>query len=264
MFSAIRKRLHLTPSTVIASLALLFAMSGGAYAASKYVITSTKQISPKVLKSLQGKAGPAGKSGVNGTSGAPGATGPAGPAGPTDPAGTGSTGPQGPAGPAGPAGAPGTTGFTKTLPKGESLKGEWGLVADASEAFGHAGDSVSFGIPLAEAPVAHYIRVSGMEPFYNKTENKEEERLQPACPGSAEDPTATAGNLCVYASNEANTATNPAGEIIVPDICPLSAGGVCFESPREGLADKWGFGLFTFSKEAGLIDVTGTWAVTAK
>jgi hypothetical protein len=76
MFQAIRKRL--TPSTVIATLALVFAMSGGAYAASKYLITSTKQIKPSVLKKLTGKAGPAGKEGLAGKTGTNGAQGPAG------------------------------------------------------------------------------------------------------------------------------------------------------------------------------------------
>jgi hypothetical protein len=37
----------------VAALALVFAMSGGAYAASRYVITSTKQISLEVLESLK-------------------------------------------------------------------------------------------------------------------------------------------------------------------------------------------------------------------
>ena len=51
-------------------MALVFAMAGGAAAASHYLITSSKQISPKVLKELK-------------TPGAKGATGAAGPAGPT-------------------------------------------------------------------------------------------------------------------------------------------------------------------------------------
>ena len=47
MFSRIRKRL--TYANVAMTMALVFAMSGGAYAAKKYVITSTKQIKPSVL-----------------------------------------------------------------------------------------------------------------------------------------------------------------------------------------------------------------------
>lgn len=76
-----------TYANIVATLALVFAMSGGALAASKYLITSTKQISPKVVSSLKGKAGSAGTAG---------ATGPAGPAGPQ-----GSAGPQGAQGTAG-------------------------------------------------------------------------------------------------------------------------------------------------------------------
>jgi len=55
MLSALRSRV--TYANVTATLALLFAMTGGAYAAKAYLITSTKQIKPSVLKSLQGKAG---------------------------------------------------------------------------------------------------------------------------------------------------------------------------------------------------------------
>ncbi|HTD58778.1 MAG TPA: hypothetical protein VK672_07775 [Solirubrobacteraceae bacterium] len=76
MFSALRKRL--TYANVAMTLALVFAMTGGAYAANKYPITSTKQISPKVLKALKGATG---KNGANGANGATGATGPGGPAG---------------------------------------------------------------------------------------------------------------------------------------------------------------------------------------
>ena len=47
MFSRIRKRL--TYANVAMTMALVFAMTGGAYAAKKYVITSTKQIKPSVL-----------------------------------------------------------------------------------------------------------------------------------------------------------------------------------------------------------------------
>jgi hypothetical protein len=43
---------HLTYANVTATLALVLAMSGGALAAKHYLVNSTKQIDPKVLKSL--------------------------------------------------------------------------------------------------------------------------------------------------------------------------------------------------------------------
>jgi hypothetical protein len=45
-------RRHLTYANVTATLALVFAMSGGAIAAKHYLVSSTKQIDPKVLNSL--------------------------------------------------------------------------------------------------------------------------------------------------------------------------------------------------------------------
>jgi hypothetical protein len=52
-------RRHLNYANVVATLALLFAMSGGALAASHYLINSTTQINPKVLKKLKGRSGQA-------------------------------------------------------------------------------------------------------------------------------------------------------------------------------------------------------------
>lgn len=75
---------RLTYANIAATLALVFAMTGGAYAAHHYLITSTKQISPKVIKALKGKRGPQGlpgapgKEGLPGKEGAPGKEGPPG------------------------------------------------------------------------------------------------------------------------------------------------------------------------------------------
>jgi hypothetical protein len=60
------RRKRLTYSNLIATVALVFAMTGGAMAASHYLITSTKQIKPSVLKKLKGKAGPQGNTGPAG------------------------------------------------------------------------------------------------------------------------------------------------------------------------------------------------------
>jgi hypothetical protein len=58
---------RLSPASVIATLALVFALGGSAFAAKHYIITSTGQIKPSVVKKLRGKRG------------APGPQGPAGP-----------------------------------------------------------------------------------------------------------------------------------------------------------------------------------------
>jgi hypothetical protein len=83
----VQMRKRLSYANVTATLALFFAISGGAMAANHYLITSTKQVSPKVLKKLTGKAGKAGATGAIGATGAPGATGASGATGKEGPAG---------------------------------------------------------------------------------------------------------------------------------------------------------------------------------
>ena len=51
-------RKHLSPAMIISLIALFFALTGGAFAAQRYIITSTKQIKPSVLTELRGKTGP--------------------------------------------------------------------------------------------------------------------------------------------------------------------------------------------------------------
>lgn len=71
-------RRHLSYANVIATLALVCSMTGGALAASHYLINSTRQINPKVLKALRGNrgpTGPAGQAGPAGLTGPPGGKG---------------------------------------------------------------------------------------------------------------------------------------------------------------------------------------------
>lgn len=140
MFRVIRKRV--TYVNVAMTLALVFAMTGGAYAAKKYLITSAKQISPSVLKQL------AGKNGAAGVRGPVGAQGPAGPQGPAGSAGAkgdpGAKGAAGPAGPEGPAGAAGSEG-----PAGESVKvaslsaGQGGCAEGGAEVSNNTGSATA-------------------------------------------------------------------------------------------------------------------------
>lgn len=89
----------------VAIIALVLAVTGVAGAATKYMITSKKQISPSVLAQLQ-KTGPKGALGPQGPQGPQGPAGNTGPAGPKGD--TGAAGAKGDTGPAGPAGTNGT------------------------------------------------------------------------------------------------------------------------------------------------------------
>lgn len=85
---------------LVALFALVLSMGGGsALAAKHYLISSTRQISPKVLTKLKGKTGPQGKTGLQGPQGSQGSQGP-----------QGFQGLQGPKGDAGTNGTNGTNG----------------------------------------------------------------------------------------------------------------------------------------------------------
>jgi hypothetical protein len=202
MFSAIRRRMHLSPATVIATFALLFAMSGGALAASHYLITSTKQIKPSVLASLKGKAGAAGKTGPAGPAGA-GSQGPAGAKGEAGKEGpVGKEGLAGKEGTPGKEGAPGKEGSPWTaggkLPSKKTETGTWAMVtgpfsAAAGSSIGIA--SISFTLPLGNAPQV-------------KIEQQNYDGSESECPSSSEEINGGAiakagpGFLCVYTISE--------------------------------------------------------------
>jgi hypothetical protein len=185
MFSAVRMRLNF--ANVAMTVALVFAMSGGALAAAKhYLITSTKQINPRVLDQLKGRAGTAGAAGQPGLVGREGPVGKEGPQGAPGKEGPqGVLGKEGPEGKEGRQGPPGEEGPLPphTLPATRTEMGSWTISAGAGN---HPVAAISFSIPLA-APLdethVHYVEEGG-----NGT----------TCPGTATQPKAEPGNLCVY------------------------------------------------------------------
>ena len=226
-------------------------MSGGAYAASHYLITSTKQISPKVLKSLTGKAGPAGPAGPAGAAGA----GTAGAAGPQGPAGTngsngvkGETGKEGPEGKQGEKGDPGESGFTETLPAGNTETGTWTIQAGKE---GNVEASISFAIPLGK-PLGEGTATEGVHYVETKGNGT-------TCPGSAEKPTALPGNLCVYQT--VGTAVEEENGIAHGII--TRASNTNAYNPDPG-TDTSGTLLVLLRHEEESPNAYGTWAVTEK
>lgn len=191
MLSRMRKRLSYT--NVLMTLALVFAMSGGAYAAGRYVITSTKQIKPSVLKQLQGKVGPGGAQGPVGPAGAPG---PAGAKAETGPKGeAGAKGEAGPKGETGKEGSPWTDGGT--LPSDKTETGEIGFERENPVEGEKELYAVSFPIPLAATVEPHFIGTD--EELAG--EAKESPAIKEGkCKGTPEKPGAGAGNFCVFAS----------------------------------------------------------------
>jgi hypothetical protein len=233
-----------TAGLLVAVVALVAALTGAAFAAGGLTKQQEKQVK-KIAKKYAGKRG---------AKGAPGATGAAGPAGPVGPAGkngtNGTNGADGTNGTNGesvnlgtatsgecPSGGVtvqvgsksatkksvcnGVTGFTETLPSGKTETGNWevesgGLVA------------LSFNIPLAQAPEAvHFL--------------KEGEGETTDCPGTAAEPEAKPGNLCLYTL---------IGEAVFT---------AEFNTNVPGTINKEGAIVQFVSGQA-----LGTWAVTAK
>jgi hypothetical protein len=272
----LRKRFRY--ANIVATLALVFAMSGGAYAAGRYVITSTKQISPKVLKSLQGKPGAVGKPGAAGPAG-PAGSGATGPAGPTGPAGaTGSTGPQG---------IPGTPGTGVTtaslkegekgcaaggvevktasvpaavcngqppvsLPRGSTERGTWALSGyHPAPKLGITAlfASITFPIPLAKALAHESVHV------IREKEGEGETSQSPAitnheCSGTADTPGATTGNLCVFVSQNLLGSPNDEMSISNPETQEEGAAATGAIVAEIGLAGEEEVAYY------------GTWALT--
>jgi hypothetical protein len=221
MFQRIRQ--HLTPSTAIAFLALLFALTGGAFAASSHGHgpDSTATVSSTHASAAKSKAkrGPRGPVGPKGAAGAPGVAGPKGEAGPQGPAGaagakgeagsqgaTGATGAKGEAGPQGEEGPQGENGkegkegspwTPGTLPAGKTETGAW--VAGKSSGASIQYVPISFTLPL-EKPLdeshVHILNESGQE-FLDGTEVHSGD-----CEGSVSAPTAKPGNLCIYTGED--------------------------------------------------------------
>jgi collagen triple helix repeat protein len=238
MFSLIRRRLCY--ANVTATLALVFAMSGGALAASHYLVSSTSQISPKVLKALKGKegkqgpagtAGPAGVAGAKGETGAAGATGSTGPAGPAGPKGEpGAAGAAGAPGAAGKEGSPWTAGGT--LPSGKTETGAW-ATSGPPGTFEAKVSLASFAIPLAAAPAVNFVGVE-------EGEGEKNAKLPAGCKGNYEKPGANPGNFCVFETEE--------NEVTELAMQPTAVGVTAHVEVNTE---------FEFN-------ASGTWAVTAK
>jgi hypothetical protein len=183
MLEKLHQRLG-TAGFVIAIVALIAALGGTAIAASGGLTSKQKKEVKKIAMQYAGKPG---ANGANGSPGAKGDTGAQGAQG--TPGAPGSAGSPGAAGTPGQPGSPWTA--SGTLPAGAMETGTWAFgfsqTAQATQVV-----PLSFAIPLSEgdatAITTHYLGEGQGE----TTE----------CPGTATNPLAAPGNLCIYALEE--------------------------------------------------------------
>jgi hypothetical protein len=273
MFSTLRTRFGIPG--VISVIALVFAMFGGAYAASNSSgggkATASKSKAKKGPRGPKGATGPAGPAGAQGPAGPAGAKGDAGANGANGATGatgaTGLKGTTGAAGPTGPEGSPWTAGGT--LPSGKTETGTWSISLPPAEAFFEIKVPISFPIPLKEARTsaagkasAFFFDRSQVEGGNFEVENTETNTMYDSgCRWILESvelgepqvkPEATVpGTLCVFSQEEAS-GLSTAPLFFIP--------GSPFES---GFGPAGSLMRFAHASGPGQIANSGVWAVTA-
>jgi hypothetical protein len=192
-----------SPAFVVALIALFVALGGTTYAATSLPKNS--------VGSAQLKKGAVTKAKINkkALKQLKGNRGPAGAAG--TPGEKGDTGPPGP--------------LVDTLPTGKTLRGSYSFGGVSAASGYHPVETLTYQFPLTSSPTINIIDVSGA--------------ATTACPGSATNPQATAGNLCVYQSR--------------------NDGGLTFQVTD---ANRFGAAFYFPIATSTSYEFEGTWAVT--
>jgi collagen triple helix repeat protein len=220
---------------IVAWLALFVALSGTSLAASHYLINSTKQINPKVLRKLKGNTGATGARGsqglrgLTGAQGTPGTPGAPGTNGTTGAPGTnGTTGSPGPEGPVGPRGVS----ALGILPSAQSESGVYNASRwNANE--GAMTEGITFPIPLATG-TANFVYTTTTVPASH-------------CIGVGH---ADPGYLCIYSDKTEKVKTPP--HVFTTE-----------EPTGAETTGRFGFALYWFVTGQGLAHDYGSYTVTA-
>jgi hypothetical protein len=222
-----------SPATVIACLALLISLTGTSIAAVSQLApnsvgtpqlknnaVTSKKVKDKTLTRADFK---------NGTllRGPRGLRGPAGP--------TGATGAPGAPGAAGAPGAPGRSALTP-LASGETIRGTIGVRENGLAAGNELAATASFPIPATVALDDAHVTVDG------------EDEASGECTGTATNPTAAPGYVCMYPWFRTNLQDGDTGFIWGTD----AAAG-----------EKWGFQVSVNALAAGPAVFFANWAYTA-
>lgn len=136
-----------------------------------------------------------------------------------------------------------------SLPAGETLTGFYSLGGVASAADQTFRTEIDFSIPLDTAPSVEVIEIG--------------ESTTANCSGSASEPTAAAGFLCIYEGADgsstfpfASNSNQTLGSLVTRNFATLFVVG-------SSSATKFGTSILATSVAAGNMFTAGTWAVTA-
>lgn len=193
-----------TAGVILGMIALILALGGTALAAKGALTSQQKKEVKKIAKKYAGKPGPQGPAGPQGSAGKDGSNGANGTNGTNGQSVTGTpiaagtecgaqTGVKYTLNGTSTKVCNGETGFTETLPSNETETGAW-AVGNNDVAYMV---SLSFTIPLEEAPELGFVNVAGEEAAGGEAFHEVEH-----CTGSAEEPSAPAGYVCIYGASE--------------------------------------------------------------
>jgi hypothetical protein len=204
-----KRRLRLpSPALVIALIALTLVLGGTAVAASTAKPLNKKSVT-KLVKKLAPKLSVKHAKSANSAAAAVSATH----ATSADSATSATT-------------AASATGLAGPLASGQTERGVFGLAGHETTAGDFVSETgITFPIPLAAAPAFNVV--VGATPTTK-------------CPGTLANPTATAGQLCLYTSIDNNVT-----------------------GLNDDTLEKFGVSVFPTGVAAGNYEVTGSWAVTA-
>ena len=216
------RRARVSPTTVIACIALFVGLTGTAVATVSQLprgSVGTLQLKNNAVNSKKVKNGSLLRADFKAGQIPAGARGPAGPAGAQGPQGT--QGVQGPAGPF-PSG---------NLPSGTTIRGSYGTGGTRTTVTKFFFLDIAYGFQMSAALTVSWLADTGPPTA--------------ACPGSADNPQAAPGNLCVYTRDDVGVATR---------------------EPFQSTSTRWGASPFISSLQTladGVVWSHGSWAATA-
>ena len=152
--------------------------------------------------------------------------------------------PKGPTGPRGVAGSPGTSVFSASIPSGRTVTGSWGAAGDPGDPASGGFLEVGVSLPVKAPAPLEDVNMGVGQPNASSPD--------PGCTGSAYQPTAPRGKVCVYVLP------------YVQNVTPTGIQATPMDGGATAQSDRYGFLIaMAPTATAKFVEAYGTWAYTA-